>query len=149
MGFSGQGYWSGLPFPAPGDLPDPGIEPRSPALQADSLCTELRGFWLNCAVRAKLLQLWQVLCDPMDCIACQVLPSMEFSRQECWSGLAFPSPGDLPDPGIESASPALTGGFFTTVPSGNPHNSQKFQVFASFLCAWSKTEYRYWSENGI
>ena len=37
MGFSRQGYWSGLPFPSPGDLPDPGIEPRSPALQADSL----------------------------------------------------------------------------------------------------------------
>ena len=35
MGFSRQEYWSGLPFPSPGDLPDPGIEPRSPALQAD------------------------------------------------------------------------------------------------------------------
>ena len=32
MGFSGHEYWSGLPFPSPGDLPDPGIEPRSPAL---------------------------------------------------------------------------------------------------------------------
>ena len=40
-GFSGQEYWSGLPFPSPGDLPDPGIEPRSPALQANSLLTEL------------------------------------------------------------------------------------------------------------
>ena len=37
MGFSGQKYWSGLPFPSPGDLPDPGIEPRSPTLQADAL----------------------------------------------------------------------------------------------------------------
>ena len=37
MGFSRQGYWSGLPFPSPGDLPNPGIKPRSPALQADSL----------------------------------------------------------------------------------------------------------------
>ena len=36
-------YWSGLPFPSPGDLPDPGIEPRSPALQADSLPYELQG----------------------------------------------------------------------------------------------------------
>ena len=41
MGFSRQKYWSGLPFPSPGDLPDLGIEPRSPALQADSLSTEL------------------------------------------------------------------------------------------------------------
>ena len=43
MGFSRQGCWNGLPFPSPGDLPDRGIEPRSPALQADSLLTELRG----------------------------------------------------------------------------------------------------------
>ena len=43
MGFSRQEYWSGLPFPTPGDLPDPGIEPKSPvspALQADSLLLE-------------------------------------------------------------------------------------------------------------
>ena len=41
MGFSRQEYWSGSPFPSPEDLPDPRIEPRSPALQADSLPTEL------------------------------------------------------------------------------------------------------------
>ena len=41
---------------------------------------------------------------------------MEFSRQEYWIGLPFPSPGDLPDPGIEPMSPALAGGFFTTEP---------------------------------
>ena len=40
MGFSRQEYWSGLPFPSPGDLPDPGIEPRSPALEADALTSE-------------------------------------------------------------------------------------------------------------
>ena len=43
MGFFRQQYWSVLPFPSPGDLPDPGIKSRSPALQADSLPTELRG----------------------------------------------------------------------------------------------------------
>ena len=43
MGFSSQEYWSGLPFPSPGDLPHPETEPRSPALQADSLPTELPG----------------------------------------------------------------------------------------------------------
>ena len=43
MGFSRQGYWSGLPFPSPGDLPDPGIEPGSPALHVDSLPNELQG----------------------------------------------------------------------------------------------------------
>ena len=41
MGFSRQDYWSGLPFPSPGDLPNPGIEPGSSALQAKSLLTEL------------------------------------------------------------------------------------------------------------
>ena len=40
MRFSRQDYWSGLPFPSPGDLPDPGIEPRSPAVQADALASE-------------------------------------------------------------------------------------------------------------
>ena len=40
MGFSRQKYWNGLPFPPPGDLPDPGIKPRSPASQADSLPSE-------------------------------------------------------------------------------------------------------------
>ena len=40
MDFSRQAYWSGLPFPSPGDLPDPGIKSRSPALQADALSSE-------------------------------------------------------------------------------------------------------------
>ena len=47
MGFSRQEYWSVLPFPSPGDLPNPGIEPGSPALQADSLPTQLQGKHFN------------------------------------------------------------------------------------------------------
>ena len=43
MGFSRQEYWSGLPFPSPGNLPNPGIEPRSPALEADALTSEPPG----------------------------------------------------------------------------------------------------------
>ena len=43
MGFSRQEYWNGLPFPSPEHLPDPGMEPHSPALQADSLLFELQG----------------------------------------------------------------------------------------------------------
>ena len=43
MGFSRQEYWSGLPFPSPGNLPNPGIEPRSPAFQADALTSEPPG----------------------------------------------------------------------------------------------------------
>ena len=57
------------------------------------------------------------LCDPMNCIAHQVPLSMEFSRQEYWSGLPFPTPGNLPHPGTKPtslASPVLAGRFFTT-----------------------------------
>ena len=43
MGFSRQEYWSGLPFPSPGDLPDPGIKPGFPALEADALTSEPPG----------------------------------------------------------------------------------------------------------
>ena len=43
MGFSRQEYWSGVPLPSPGDLPDPGIEPGSPALRVDTLPSELPG----------------------------------------------------------------------------------------------------------
>ena len=48
MGFSRQEYWSGLPFPSPGDLADPGIEPGSPALQADALLSEPPGNLMFC-----------------------------------------------------------------------------------------------------
>ena len=51
---------------------------------------------------------------------CQAPLSMGFSRQEYWSQLPFLPPGDLPDPGIEAASPALAGRFVTTEPPGKP-----------------------------
>ena len=54
-------------------------------------------------------------------VARQAPLSMEFSRQEYWSELLFPTPGDLPDSGIELVSPALGGGFFTTAPPGKPY----------------------------
>ena len=56
-------------------------------------------------------------------VACLALLSMGFSRQEYWTGLPFPSPGDLPYPGIESEtllSPTFAGGFLTTAPPGKP-----------------------------
>ena len=56
-------------------------------------------------------------------VARQAPLSMEFSKQECWSGLTFPSTGDLPNSGIKSTSlvsPPFAGRFFTTVPSGKP-----------------------------
>ena len=62
-------------------------------------------------------QLCLTLCNPVDC-TCRAPLSMEFPRQEYWNGLLFPTPGDLPDPGIVPAflaSPALAGGFFHSV----------------------------------
>ena len=53
-------------------------------------------------------------------VAHQVPLSMGFLRQEYWSGLPFPSPGDLPDPGIECTSPASAGRFFITELPGKP-----------------------------
>ena len=66
MEFSRQGYWSGEPFPSPGDLPDPGTEPGSPSLQADSLLSEPPGNSMKCLMLFKyafcLNQLEWVLC---------------------------------------------------------------------------------------
>ena len=74
------------------------------------------------------------LCDPMDCRPPAPL-FIGFPRQEHWSGLPFPSPGDLPDPGIEPASSALSGGFFPTMPPGKPQVF--YSVFLlSFTCKY-------------
>ena len=57
-------------------------------------------------------------------LARQAPLAVEFSRQECWNGLPCPPPGDLPDPGIKPASPALADGFFTTEPPGKPQEGE-------------------------
>ena len=62
--------------------------------------------------------------------------SMGFSGQEYWSRLPFPSPGDLPNPGIElghPVSPALAGRFFTTEPSGKPPNFILINLKMAFM----------------
>ena len=89
--FSRQEYWSGLPFPFPGDPVNPGIEPRSPALQADSLPTELCSI---CLLLPLLLSRFSRvrLCATPETAAHQAPWSLGFSRQEHWSGLPFPSP---------------------------------------------------------
>ena len=125
VGFSRQEYWSGLPCPLPGDLSNPGIESMS--LMSPALAG---GFFTTSAT-------WEVRITPVfppkmhtltaqtpvaqnvtpRTVAHQAPLSMEFSRQEYWSGLPCPPPGDLPDPGIKPmspVSPALAGGFFTT-----------------------------------
>ena len=127
--FSRQVYWSGLPFPSPRDLPDPGIKPRSPELQAESLLTELRWKPWLCVYSINVIffhfpmgcvylcaQLCLILCDLMDCS-----PSGSsvhgIIQARILNRLPFPTQGDLPDAGIEPASLeslALAGRFFTT-----------------------------------
>ena len=76
MGFSRQEYCSGLPFPSPGDLPNPGIEPRSPELQG--------------AAAAKLLQLCPTLCDPTDgSPPVSTVPGILQARSLEWVGFSF------------------------------------------------------------
>ena len=107
MGFSRQEYWSGLPFPSPEDLPDPGIRPASPvslALQADSLLTQSPGKWVSWASlvaqtvkNSPAVQETQVQLEEDFFVLSLQLPEI----------LPFPSPGDLPSPGIEPGFPAL------------------------------------------
>ena len=124
-------------------LPWPGLKPWSPALGAwslnhwttrkvphspqfchhHSLCpfTSHLDAYGKKNVKVKLLSHAQLFMTPMDC----GLPgssSMGFSRQEYWSGLPFPSPGDLPDPGIEPGSPSLQADSLPSEPPGNPLN---------------------------
>ena len=78
--------------------------------------------WACVYVCAQLLNCIQLFAAPWTA-AHQAPLSMEFSRQEYWSGLPFPSPEDLPNPGIEPASPCISctsRQFFTTVPPGKP-----------------------------
>ena len=76
----------------------------------------------QCAeVKAKSLSRVWLSATPWT-VACQAPPSMEFSRQEYWSGLPFPSPWDLPDPGIEPGSPTLQADALPSKPPGKPYN---------------------------
>ena len=73
-------------------------------------------------MKVKSLSCVQLFATPWT-VAYQALPSMEFSRQEYWSGLPFPSPGDLSNPGIESGSPALQEDSLRAEPPGKPKNT--------------------------
>ena len=74
----------------------------------------------------KVAQLCPTLCDPW------TIQFMEFSRPEYWTGQPFPSPGDLPNPGIEARSPALQADSLPAEPQGKPKNTdeniQKVQI---------------------
>ena len=138
MEFPKQEYWSGLPFHSPGDLPDPGVE-----LTCQFFTTKPRGkpvIWDKSEV--KVAQSCLTLCDPMDCIVHGILQAgimewvaLSFSRGSSqprdwtqisrtagrfWTGYPIPSPGGLPDPGIEPGSPALQADSLPAELSGKP-----------------------------
>ena len=126
--FSRQEYWSGLPLPTPGGLPDPGMESES--LASPKLAS---GFFTNVPPGKPSLCIYiylyggggsvakscPTLVTPWT-VAHQAPLSIEFSRQEYWSRLPLPSPGDLSYPGIEPGSPALQADFLPTELRGKP-----------------------------
>ena len=99
------------------------VELRSPPELTPFVC----GCTLSCFSLVRLFAtLWT--------IARQAPLSMGFPRQEYWSGLPFPSPGDLPNPRIKLAFPAMAGKFFTTEPPGKLHFVIKQYFLIRFLC---------------
>ena len=81
---------------------------------------------LKAVVKVLVAQLCPILCNPMD-YSQQAPLSMGFPRQEYWSRLPLPSPGDLPA-GIKPSSPALAGGLFITEPIGKPLLHHKYLI---------------------
>ena len=77
--------------------------------------------------------------QPHGLVARQAPLSMEFSREEHWSGVPFPSPGDLPNTGIEPRSLELAGRFFTTEPPGKPCGCVliKFYLYKQAVGLWA------------
>ena len=131
MGFPRQQYWSGLPSLSPADFPNPGIRLMSPVLAGGFFTAEPPGkpaHHVYCLLALVMLLLGRFnrvrLCATPETAAHQAPQSLGFSRQEHRSGLPFPSPGDLFNPGIELASPALVDGFFTAEPPGKPSKAR-------------------------
>ena len=93
--------------------------PQGIAISSYISCDFLMNTVAAAAAATKSLQSCPTLCDPRG--AHQAPPSLGFSRQEHWSGLPFPSPGDPPDPGVKPGSPALQADSLPSLPRG--HNS--------------------------
>ena len=99
-----------------------------PALQTAGSCALFVPLWM----RAKLLQSCLILCDPMDYSPWGSL-SMGFSRQEYWSGLSCPPPGDLPDPGIKHAPHIYLHWQVCSLPLTPPVKSVLLLVFLIYI----------------
>ena len=117
MGFSRQEYWSGLPLPSPGDLPDPGIKPRSPALQADALRSEPPG-----QSKVKLLSCVRLFATPWTA-ARQAPLSMGILQARILQWVVISLSRGSSNPRIESRSPAVQVDSLPSEPRGKPKNT--------------------------
>ena len=81
IGFSRQEHWSGLPFPSSGDLPNPGIEPRSPALQVDTLPSELQLAHKHLSTQSTRLNQWWVFMLQIKRLAGDELPKLPCQQE--------------------------------------------------------------------
>ena len=117
-----QQYWSGLPFPSPGDLPDPGIKPASSALASGFFTTKPQ---VSLCLHAKSLQSCPILCDPMDCS----LPGSSVHgilQTRILEWVAMPSSRGSSWPRDQtriSCSSSVAGRFFTNEPPGKPRET--------------------------
>ena len=103
------------------------------------------GFPICCMGTGLFTQLCLTLCDPTDCSLSGYSLSMEFSRQESWSGKPFPSPGDLLDSGIEPGSPALQADSLSSEPPGKPGKDTKVISEAAFIACLSQAIHCSWA----
>ena len=85
-------------------------------------------YFIKMKVKVNLLSRVRLFATPWT-VAYQAPPSMGFSRQECWSGLPFPSPGDLSDPGIEPRSPALQADALLSEPPNDSYSHIFYSIF--------------------
>ena len=121
MGFSRQEYWSGVPFPSPGDLPNPGIKPGPPALQADALLSEIPGKKLTVKAIQCVSESRSVMSDSLRPHGLH--SPWNSPGQNTWSGQPFPSPENLPNPEFEPRSPKLQADSLPAEPKGSPFPS--------------------------
>ena len=133
MGFSRQEYWSGLPFPSPGDLPNPGIESRPPTLQVDSLPAEPKGKPKNTGM-GNIFLLWRIF------LTQRSNPGLPYCRQIVYQlsqkgsprileWVAYPFPSRSSWPRNQTGVSCIAGRFFTNwamrealEPPGKPHS---------------------------
>ena len=134
-----------MPLPAPGDLPNPGIKPWSPASQADSLPTELQGKPHREPPPPPPMSLGAMLPSPLANVILQEAPlSTGVSRQEYWSGLPFPPPGIILTQGSNLRSLHCRQIPYHLSHQGSPNEvvlrTKEYRLFGLFF-SWSSSKH--------